>query len=572
MVVLLIVAIIAAASAPMITKKMAKGAVNGDSPWVFTSLRGDLAYNTNGGDRSVIIGASNYNANGAGPANPRLVLATEDNQPGLVFANPNGNFRGMLNQSGSITAWNTANGNNNATPGNNSLAIGTNQTIDKVNNSNSSPATGVVALGDGVHSGGNNSITIGHLADTSHDPTITDMNGSNSTGQTIAIGDRARACKWGAIAIGPFYENLSTRAARAASIAIGQGARAHAHSSIAIGERANAQVDNATQEVGSIAIGPRSNATKHCATAVGTSAQATGKTATAIGHGAIASGDWSTAIGVDAKATKSNQITLGTANDTVYIPGRLVVDQRAVLGWNSNEVTMIRAGGEDSTTTHLMSVQVNNNDWHFDGRCGDSPDLELYTSMERQNGDTYVQALEYATAIQNFYKAIFSYHGDNEEPYPYGKLIRWENLSDRRLKNVGEKYTAGLAELKKLDFFHYTFKKDEAKRPHVGVIAQDLEQVFPDSVTKGEDGYLRIRWDEMFYAVINAVKELDSRITAITENVKANFDKIAKLEETISEQQKTIEELKAQNEIYEKQFELMEKRLSKVERGKGVKG
>ena len=144
--------------------------------------------------------------------------------------------------------------------------------------------------------------------------------------------------------------------------------------------------------------------------------------------------------------------------------------------------------------------------------------------------------------------------------------------SDRRLKNVGEKYTAGLAELKKLDFFHYTFKKDEAKRPHVGVIAQDLEQVFPDSVVKGEDGYLRIRWDEMFYAVINAVKELDSRITTITENVKANFDKIAKLEETISEQQKTIEELKAQNEIYEKQFELMEKRLSKVERGKGVKG
>ena len=119
--------------------------------------------------------------------------------------------------------------------------------------------------------------------------------------------------------------------------------------------------------------------------------------------------------------------------------------------------------------------------------------------------------------------------------------------SDRRLKNVGEKYVAGLDELKKLDFFHYTFKKDETKTPHVGVMAQDLQKVFPDAVIKGEDGYLRIRTEDMFYAVINAVKELDSKISDLVEKVNSLVEDITTMKSTIEAQQKTINkhELKA---------------------------
>ncbi|MBQ7317385.1 MAG: tail fiber domain-containing protein, partial [Phascolarctobacterium sp.] len=55
----------------------------------------------------------------------------------------------------------------------------------------------------------------------------------------------------------------------------------------------------------------------------------------------------------------------------------------------------------------------------------------------------------------------------------------WINVSDRRLKNVGENFKGGLAELKKLDLFHYTYKSDKEKTPHVGVMSQDLQKVFP---------------------------------------------------------------------------------------------
>ena len=40
-------------------------------------------------------------------------------------------------------------------------------------------------------------------------------------------------------------------------------------------------------------------------------------------------------------------------------------------------------------------------------------------------------------------------------------------------------------------------------------MAQDLEKIFPKAVFKGDDGFLRIRMEDMFYALVNAVKELD---------------------------------------------------------------
>ena len=90
--------------------------------------------------------------------------------------------------------------------------------------------------------------------------------------------------------------------------------------------------------------------------------------------------------------------------------------------------------------------------------------------------------------------------------------FRTTPVSDRRLKYVGKENTSGLDKIRQLKVFNYTFKKDEKKTPHVGVIAQDLQKVFPDAVKKGVDGFLTIRMENMFYAVINAIKELDSRV------------------------------------------------------------
>ena len=98
-----------------------------------------------------------------------------------------------------------------------------------------------------------------------------------------------------------------------------------------------------------------------------------------------------------------------------------------------------------------------------------------------------------------------------------------------------------MKELKKLDLFHYTYKKDKEKAHYVGVMAKDLQKVFPNAVTKDEDGFLRIRWEDMFYALINAVKELDDKIIKLQKEEICTLKKdVAALKKQNADLEKTI--------------------------------
>lgn len=115
--------------------------------------------------------------------------------------------------------------------------------------------------------------------------------------------------------------------------------------------------------------------------------------------------------------------------------------------------------------------------------------------------------------------------------------------SDARLKNIGKNFTAGLNELNKIQVKNFTFKKDKEKTPHVGVIAQELQKVFPNAVTKGDNGYLRIRQEDMFYAMINAIKELDVKFNKSNDKIKKMEQEITVLQDENSKLMKKLEEL-----------------------------
>ena len=93
------------------------------------------------------------------------------------------------------------------------------------------------------------------------------------------------------------------------------------------------------------------------------------------------------------------------------------------------------------------------------------------------------------------------------------------NLSDIRLKTDITENNDGLDKLKELKLYNYTFKADPFGKPQVGVIAQELQEVFPNSVSKDKDGFLKIRWDEMFYAMINSIKELAAKLEKIAVSI-----------------------------------------------------
>ena len=458
MVVLLIVAIVMAASAPMISRKVIKASEN--SPWVWLT-GGNIGYNLGNKDVTAIIGASTTPSG----IKPRFYIKSKDETPQITLDGEGADM--PLN----ISYWLKGK----------SIGITSTDDIEEgcvaIGYQTIASADSVVIGADATSSNHAADTVIGKYAGNSEQ--TFDFNDPekpySSESGSVVIGHRSNAGE-GATAVGPIsyaYGDKSvamgiasaTDADADGSIAIGEMARAISKESIAIGK-------NATAQYGATVVTKNGKSI-----AIGSGTTVDGNNSIAIGDDATASQDDAIAIGSDAKATGYNSIAIGTnieASD----------DNTIVIG-NESHQNRVYLGG-----------------------------------------------------------TLF-------------------NSSDRRLKNVGEVFKGGLNELKKLDFFHYTYKKDTNQTPHVGVIAQDLQKVFPDAVVKGKDGFLRIRQEDMFYAAINAIKELDAKITALAKQVKSNLDLITKLQNKVTEQENQITELKKQNQEFEKRLSKLEKHSAK---------
>ncbi len=158
-------------------------------------------------------------------------------------------------------------------------------------------------------------------------------------------------------------------------------------------------------------------------------------------------------------------------------------------------------------------------------------------------------SLDYGTAYTDAHtgwKYAGSHDDFNEAHRTSGDSCCPMLVSDKRLKNVGDKFSAGLDEIKKLNIYNYTYKSDETKAPHVGIIAQDLKRVFPTAVSKDENGYYQIRWDEMFYAAINAVKTLNVKVESLANRVISDQKRVAALKKDNAQLKQKLNSLSAE--------------------------
>lgn len=332
-------------------------------------------------------------------------------------------------------------------------------------------------------------------------------------------------------------------------VAIGSKAQTRYKNSVAIGYSARTTGENA------VAIGASQWGTEagERSVAIGYGANARYERSIAIGANASVMGENSIAIGNNATAHYKNTVVLGDSNTTVFIPGNLVVNHAALIG---------RAAGRNDNLYFRPYAQEDGR--HFAVlNAGDWKGEDSNLSMVQDDTNTdklVVRVGPYSTVTEWWrrdYKDNNRTHINFEDP-TRGNDPKSHRQSDIRLKNVGEPFTAGLNELEKLNFYHFTFKKDKDQVPQVGVMAQDLQKVFPQAVSKDDGGWLTIRWDEMFYAAINAIKELNTKVCAIAKdvtNLKTVTDEHTKTLEaqaqTIEQQQVEIKELTARVEKLE---------------------
>ncbi len=57
--------------------------------------------------------------------------------------------------------------------------------------------------------------------------------------------------------------------------------------------------------------------------------------------------------------------------------------------------------------------------------------------------------------------------------------------------------------------------------PGMGVIAQEVESIWPDLVTTDDEGHKRVEFSGLIAPLIEAVKELDARVRALEARLEA---------------------------------------------------
>jgi hypothetical protein len=98
----------------------------------------------------------------------------------------------------------------------------------------------------------------------------------------------------------------------------------------------------------------------------------------------------------------------------------------------------------------------------------------------------------------------------------------WQAQSDARLKNVIGKYETPLADIAQIEAVKFTWKTDLTNKPQVGVLAQSVKSVVPESVetaklpsTSDETEYLSVKYTELIPLMIASIQELSSKVTAL---------------------------------------------------------
>ena len=117
--------------------------------------------------------------------------------------------------------------------------------------------------------------------------------------------------------------------------------------------------------------------------------------------------------------------------------------------------------------------------------------------------------------------------------------------SDLRLKENITPNSVALSKILQVNPYYYTYKADANKTQQVGVMAQDLEKYFINSVSTGADGYKSIRWDEMFFATINSIKSLDDSVNKLDAEIlvmESDVDTVKKDQKSIKKRIKDIDE------------------------------
>ncbi len=283
--------------------------------------------------------------------------------------------------------------------------------------------------------------------------------------------------------------------------------------------------------------------------------------------------NFNTAVGSQSLTTNTSGqsntgVGYGTLNKTTSGSSNVAIGTNALFA-NTTGTGNIAIGNNSATN-------VNDSNKLYIGRGNNSGDVLIFGDMQNKvltingklviNGQAFIRSggVEYKIVTERDLRGLSYQKATGVATAPTAITAPGTIISDARLKNIIGDNTAGLKEIMQIQVKNYTLKRDKKKEPLVGVIAQELQKVFPNSVAEGRDGYLRIKRDEIFWACVNAVKELNNMFQDITAKITGLEEKIRLLEDTNKLNADKISALERQNKLMEERLTALENNAKKA--------
>lgn len=146
----------------------------------------------------------------------------------------------------------------------------------------------------------------------------------------------------------------------------------------------------------------------------------------------------------------------------------------------------------------------------------------------------------------------------------------FSTFSDKRLKENIKPAKYGLNEIRKINVYSYNWKQGDTKTPQIGVIAQEVQKIIPESVhidkDKAFNGYLTVDSSWFLFSMVNAIKDLDSQVLAIKNKFVAYSKEYISLVQRVNKLEKEVKVLEKENKTLIRDVKVAYTKVKKAER------
>ena len=295
-----------------------------------------------------------------------------------------------------------------------------------------------------------------------------------------------------------------TTASGYVSTAMGSGTTASGFYSTAIG------IDTVASGQSSTAIGANTTASESSSTAMGNSTTASGESSTAMGYDTNAEGHYSTAFGYETKAADFHSTAMGYKTTASELNSTAMGDSTTASGESSTAMGAgTTATGRYSTASGFGTNAIDFGSFVIGIYNQSNTPIGLGSYTFKPSLDAFVIG-NGTSSVSRSNALVVKFNGETTLA---GNL---HVNSDARLKSNIVSLGSTLAKLLQIDGKSYTMKKDESEKQKIGLLAQDIEKVFPELVSESH-GIKSVNYQGLVPVLINALKEQEERIKRLEE-------------------------------------------------------